>query len=138
MTADWGRGRRLGRAVGPHTDGHVVARADEDVTGVRAPCDTADGVFVSGQDGERAAGGVAKVESADDAVDAGGRYYGVVVLVPVVGQDLGGHGAGVGFAGRETREDSPCGRRMDGYDGGEVVFGRDGSAEVVDAKVGVA
>ena len=110
---------------------------------MRAPGEPADGVLVARHDGQRTAGGIAHVKSADGAVDARGRDHGLVVLVPVVRQNLGGHGAGEGLAVAEAREAGAGhrvggGRGVHGHDGDEVVFGGHGGAEVVDAQVRVA
>lgn len=101
--------RALRGAVVPQAHRHVVAGADEDVAGVWAPGELADGVLVALHDGLRPAVGVADVKGADDAVDAGGGNDGVVVFVPVVGEQLRGGRVGADHAGHGTR-----GRRVDG------------------------
>lgn len=124
------------RAVVPQAHRHVVARAHEDVAGVGAPGEPADGVLVPLHDRGRAGGGVADVEGAYDPVDACRGDDAVVVLVPVVGEDLGGgrgggSGEGLGGGGRRRRG------RVHGYGGDEVVLCRGRGAQVVDAEVGV-
>ncbi len=121
--------RALRGAVVPQAHRHVVAGADEDVAGVGAPGDLADGVLVALHEGLGPAVGAANVKGADDAVDAGGRDHGVVVLVPVVREELGGGGAAAHAAAGW--------RRVHRHRGHEVVLGGRGRAQVKEAQVGV-
>lgn len=110
-------------AVVPQADRHVVAGADENVAGVWAPGDLADGVLVALHEGQGPAVRVANIKGADDAVDAGGGDDGVVVLVPVVGEELRGGGAAAHAAGRRRRG-------VHGDRGDEMVLGGRGRAQV--------
>lgn len=121
-----------GGPVGPEADRHVVAGADEHVAGVRAPGQPADGVVVARHDGRRAGRGGADVEGADHAVHAARGHHGVIVLVPVVGQDLGGHGRG-----REARRQRRRRRGVYGDLVDQVVLCVDGRPEIEDAQVRV-
>lgn len=110
------RSLRLIGGVVPQSHRHVVAGADQDVAGVRAPRQSPHGVLMSGHDGEWPAVGVANVKCSDHAVDAAGRDDGVAVFVPVVGEDFGGRAAGGNWAGGIARS---C---VDGDGGDEMVF----------------
>lgn len=122
----------LHRPVAPQAHRHVVAGTDEHVAGVRAPRQLPYGVVVARHHRQGSPRGVADVEGAYDPVYAAGGYHGVAVLVPVLGEDLGG-GGGLDWGAGERR----LRRRVDGNGGHEVVFRRGGRAEVVDAQVGV-
>lgn len=130
-----GQHRRHRRPVRPHPHRHVVARAHQNVPRVRTPRQPPHRVLVARQHRQRPARGVAHVESADRAVDAARRDHRVGVLVPVVREDLGGDGAGVG-CGAEAG--GVRGRRVDGDGRGEVVFcgGRGAQVEEADVRVG--
>lgn len=113
-------------AIVPQAHRHVVTGADEDVAGVRAPSDLADGVLVALHDGLRPAVWIANVKGADDAVDAGRGHDRVVVLVPVVCEELRRCGAAARAAGRR-------GRCVHGDGRHEVVFSRRGRAQIEEA-----
>lgn len=116
-------------AVVPQAHRHVVAGADEDVAGVGTPRDLADGVLVALHEGQGPAVGAANVKGADDAVDAGRGDDGVVVLVPVVREELRGRGAAAhAAAGR---------RRVHGHRRDQMVLGGRGRAQVKEAQVRV-
>lgn len=139
-----------GGAVGPQAHRHVVAGADEDVGGVWAPGEPADGVLVAGHHGQGAIVGHAQVKGPDDAVDAGGgddargSVGAAGVFVPVVCQDLGGLRGRqglllLGVVGGGRREQAVAGRRglVDGDVGDEVVLGRGREAQVEEAEARV-
>lgn len=99
-----------------------------------APGQLPNSVLVAKHGGEGALRRVADVKGADDPVHAGGGHDGIVVLVPVVCQDLGRGGGRVGI----TRGEGDAGRRrVDGDGGYQVVLGRGWGAEVEDAKMRV-
>lgn len=107
-----------------------------------APRKPAHRILVARHERERAVVRCAQVKRADDAVDACGRdEAGGRVLVPVVGEDLGGLGWGQGLfvAGLRREQTVPVGGGLVYRDvGDEVVFGGDGRAKVEDpeARVG--
>lgn len=111
--------RRGAAAVVPQAHRHVVAGADEDVAGVRAPRDLADGVLVALHERQGPAVGAANVKRANDAVDAGRRDDGVVVLVPVVREELRWRRAAAHAHAAHARR-----RRVHGDRRHEVVLGR--------------
>jgi hypothetical protein len=127
-----GAGDPHGATVGPHAACHIVARAEQNVGQVRRPGDTAHGILVARQHGDGPAVRGADVPGADQAVDAGGGNDRVSVLVPVVGEGLGGRDADRG-SGTHAR----LGRGVDGHAEGEVVGSGGGSAQVEDAQVRV-
>lgn len=88
------------------------------------PCDLAHGVSVTLHYGQWPGVGAANVKGANDTVDAGRRDDGVVVLVPVVGKNLGWRAAAA------PSQSGGRGARVDRDGGDEVVFGRRGRAQV--------
>lgn len=140
LLADPGAGGGLAvrGAVVPEAHRHVVAGADEDVAGVRTPGELADGVLVALHEGHGPAGGVANVKGAQDAVYAAGGDDGVVVLVPVVGEDLGGRAAAGGHGGgRVGHAGLGAAGAVDGDGRDEVVLCRGRGAQVEEADVRV-
>lgn len=101
-----------------------------------APGDLADGVVVAVQEGQ-GRGGVADVEGADDAVDAGGGDEVGAVLVPVVGEGLAGLEGGAVGAERGDLARRLGEGRVDRDAGDEVVGGGGGGAQVEDPQVRV-
>lgn len=113
-----------------------------------APGEPADGELVAGHEGQGPGIGHTQVEGADEAVDAAGgdnAARGVCaagVLVPVVGEDLGGlrrgEGCGGGGAAGRGREEVAGGRRLvHGDVGDEVVLGGGGRPQVEEAQAAV-
>lgn len=60
---------------------------------MRAPSQLPYGVFVALHERQRSAVGIADIERAQQAIDAASSDHGVVVLVPVVREDLRGWAA---------------------------------------------
>lgn len=100
-----------------------------------APRQPAHGVLMAVEQRHGSAGGVPDIEGAQYAIHAGGCDHGVVVLVPVVSEDLGRRGGGEGLAVGQEGAASRGG--VDGYHSREVVLSRDGGAEVEDPEVAV-
>lgn len=67
----------------------------------------------------------ANVECSDDAIYAAGRNDGLVVLVPIVGEDFGGGCTGI------------RGRAMDGDVRDEVMCGGGRGTQIEESKMGV-
>lgn len=82
---------RHGRSVRPQPDRHVVTRTDQDIARVRAPRQPSDRVVVPHHDRRRAGRRASDVKRPYRPVHAAGRDHRVVVLVPVVCEDLGRH-----------------------------------------------
>lgn len=101
---------------------------------MRAPRQLAHGILVALHERHWPAGRVPDVECAQDAVDATRRDDGIVVLVPVVCEDLGRRAA----ACHVWVDAGWCAAGgVDGDGGYEVVLCRGRGAEVVEAEVGV-
>lgn len=142
-----GRRRRRPRfrfraPVRPDPTRHVVARAQQRVRQMRAPCHPPDGVLVARQYGHGPLSRRAHVEGPDQPVDARRRDDGRAVFVPVVRQGFVGREGGSGRKFQLGRREL-CGGRgclggVDGEGEDEVVRGGGGGAEVEEAEVGVA
>ena len=74
--------------IRPNPTSHIIARAQQHIAQVRAPCHFPDRILMAREHGHGPLSGVADVEDADEAVDACGCDELGAVLVPVVGQDF--------------------------------------------------
>lgn len=85
----------MSRTISPHAHRHVVASAHEDVARVGGPSDAPDGIFMPCENGEGPSRRISNVKGAKYSVDTARGDHRVVVLVPVVGENLSRHGAGI-------------------------------------------
>lgn len=105
---------------------------------MRRPGQLADRVVVAGEQNLGGSRGLAQVEGADQAVDAGGGEDGAAVFVPVVGEGFVRGGGWLRCARVGGVEVEGLGGGVDGDLELEVVAGAGGGAEVPQAELRVA